>query len=304
VGSVIKLHFDGILTLTHHATDLFLPTEANITTAAGDEAEFIEYATGDWRCTNYRTANGQPLAGAVTNGDSHDHSGGDGAVIQQGGIDSSAVGQGELKTATGSVSINSASNFTLPGGEYGFYPQTKHDTGGSTREASLNTGDSGTTYLTRIGADSGSGIIYAQQRYIQSSPPYKLGNKKWGHFLFILQVITTGEVKGAYEAEDPPYAYNGPSHNAKDSIERIQAVPHPFADYFDKDPAIDGLEILLVDLRSHDSKKWKADNAKKGKGILEDLGHINKKGKIVTPQELGIGNIQGFTDRVKIRKHN
>jgi hypothetical protein len=58
VGSQIKLHFDGILTLTHHATDLILPSGANITTAAGDEAEFVEYATGDWRCTNYTKADG------------------------------------------------------------------------------------------------------------------------------------------------------------------------------------------------------------------------------------------------------
>lgn len=58
VGNVIKLHFDDALTLTHHATDLILPGGANITTAAGDEAEFIEYATGDYRCTNYQKASG------------------------------------------------------------------------------------------------------------------------------------------------------------------------------------------------------------------------------------------------------
>lgn len=56
VGTVIKLQFDGILTLTHHATDLILPGAANITTAAGDEAEFVEYASGDWRCTSYQRA--------------------------------------------------------------------------------------------------------------------------------------------------------------------------------------------------------------------------------------------------------
>lgn len=61
VGAVIKLHFDGILTLTYHATDLILPGAANITTAAGDEAEFIEYATGDWRCVNYTRASGRQV---------------------------------------------------------------------------------------------------------------------------------------------------------------------------------------------------------------------------------------------------
>ena len=60
-GTLIKLHFDGALTLTHHATDLILPGGANITTAAGDEAEFIEYASGDYRCTNYTKASGAPV---------------------------------------------------------------------------------------------------------------------------------------------------------------------------------------------------------------------------------------------------
>jgi hypothetical protein len=63
VGTTIKLHFDTALTLTHNATDLILPGAANITTAAGDEAEFVEYASGDWRCTNYQIAATAPDAG-------------------------------------------------------------------------------------------------------------------------------------------------------------------------------------------------------------------------------------------------
>jgi hypothetical protein len=61
VGTVVRLHFDGALTLTHHADDLILPGAANITTAAGDEAEFVEYATGDWRCVDYQKASGQSV---------------------------------------------------------------------------------------------------------------------------------------------------------------------------------------------------------------------------------------------------
>jgi len=51
VGKEVTLHFDGVLTLTHHATDLILPYGLNITTMAGDEITFREYATGDWRLT-------------------------------------------------------------------------------------------------------------------------------------------------------------------------------------------------------------------------------------------------------------
>lgn len=61
VGVWIKLHFDGALILTHNATDLILPGAANITTVAGDEAEFVEYATGDWRCVNYQRTSGVPV---------------------------------------------------------------------------------------------------------------------------------------------------------------------------------------------------------------------------------------------------
>lgn len=57
-GTVIKLHFDGACLLTHHATNLILPGAANYTTAAGDELEFTNYATGDWRCTGYALASG------------------------------------------------------------------------------------------------------------------------------------------------------------------------------------------------------------------------------------------------------
>jgi hypothetical protein len=63
VGTFIGLHFDGILILTHHATDLILPGGANITTQAGDEAFFIEYATGDYRCVSYLRADGTPIVG-------------------------------------------------------------------------------------------------------------------------------------------------------------------------------------------------------------------------------------------------
>lgn len=61
VGTVITLQFDGALTLTHHATDLILPSGANIKTAAGDVAQFYEYASGDWRCISYQRADGSGI---------------------------------------------------------------------------------------------------------------------------------------------------------------------------------------------------------------------------------------------------
>jgi hypothetical protein len=52
------LQFDGALTMTHHATNLDLPGEANITTAAGDVGEFFSTGANTVQCVNYTKADG------------------------------------------------------------------------------------------------------------------------------------------------------------------------------------------------------------------------------------------------------
>ena len=67
VGTLLVLHFDGALTLTHDGTALVLPTAANITTAAGDIAQFYEYSSGNWRCISYSKADGTTVASTSGN---------------------------------------------------------------------------------------------------------------------------------------------------------------------------------------------------------------------------------------------
>jgi len=69
IGTTIRLHFDAALTLTHNATDLILPGGANITTAAGDEFTFVEYAANDWRCVAYALASGKAIVESVSSVD-------------------------------------------------------------------------------------------------------------------------------------------------------------------------------------------------------------------------------------------
>lgn len=64
-GATRRVIFQGILTLTHHATALILPTGANITTAAGDVAEFLSLGSGNWKCLAYQRASGQALSGGA-----------------------------------------------------------------------------------------------------------------------------------------------------------------------------------------------------------------------------------------------
>ena len=57
------LQFDGVLTMTHHATNLDLPSEANITTAAGDVATFQSTGSNTVQCINYSRADGTAIVG-------------------------------------------------------------------------------------------------------------------------------------------------------------------------------------------------------------------------------------------------
>lgn len=58
VGTTIRLIHTSARQLTHHATNLIILGGANKTTASGDISEWYEYATGDWRMTNYQSASG------------------------------------------------------------------------------------------------------------------------------------------------------------------------------------------------------------------------------------------------------
>jgi hypothetical protein len=61
-GRQVTLQFDGALVMTHHATNLDLPGEANITTVAGDVATFQSTGADTVQCINYTRADGTPIA--------------------------------------------------------------------------------------------------------------------------------------------------------------------------------------------------------------------------------------------------
>jgi hypothetical protein len=61
VGDTKGVVFNGPLLLTYDATNLILPSLANITTEAGDTAEAFCYAAGKWLLRNYQRASGRAL---------------------------------------------------------------------------------------------------------------------------------------------------------------------------------------------------------------------------------------------------
>lgn len=229
------------------------------------------------------------------NNSGHTHDDTDSPVILT--LGNNFVSQAILKTTTGEVSTGGTANLTLPGGSYGFYPQVRKD-GAGTFSSTIADALSGTSFITNIYIDT-TGTARAQQRYVQASPPYKIGNVYWGHFIFVLREKVSEKVLASYEAEDPPWAYNG--SGIKDSSERISSVPHPFADYTNTDlPSTQ--EILLLDLRNSNTKLWKEDLIKDGKSILEDLDRMSIT-NVKTFSTFGIpSDIHGFTDKIVIRK--
>jgi hypothetical protein len=128
-------------------------------------------------------------------------------------IGAAAVGQGQLKTSTGFVSVyNTSNNLILAGGQYGFYPYLSRDatgTGGESRH--LNIGNASFTDVTYIYLSNGGANLYASQRYIQASPPYDLGDGEIPLFVFAL-VEADGRISSVYTAPDPPWANNGPTN--------------------------------------------------------------------------------------------
>lgn len=62
-GLIRFVEFAGILTLTHNATSLILPTAANIMTASGDTLIALSLGSSNWKVIAYQRKDGTPLAG-------------------------------------------------------------------------------------------------------------------------------------------------------------------------------------------------------------------------------------------------
>lgn len=146
----------------------------------------------------------------------------DGTYMQLlGGRGLLSVGQGDLRTSTGTLTQNAGWGlFTAPGGSYGFYPQLKTGAGslapaefgctiGYPAGTTLGLDTTFTAYIALKGRDSFYNII-AQQRYITSSPPFDLGDGEVGGFIYV-RLNSVGEIVSTYAADVPPWAYNGPT---------------------------------------------------------------------------------------------
>lgn len=144
--------------------------------------------------------------------------------VQEAAMGAASVNQAALKTSSGAVSTTGLVHSTLPGGSYGFWIEMKRSVttsgyGDAAPIISTNIGAIGTprsipvTYTNIITLYTSVGTIYAQQTYIQASPPNWI-NKADGEIpLFIYAQVkkATGDIISVYCADAAPWHYNGPT---------------------------------------------------------------------------------------------
>ena len=202
-----------------------------------------------------------------------------GLNISSGVITGSAIiAQAQLKTSMSAVSLSGSATparYTLPGGQYGFYPQTK------SVPASVSTGvqvfihslgaSIGTSYVTGITLNSITGVvIYAQQRYVTSS-----GEVFWV-FLLMEKIFDTDGITqigtkqiGSCQAPDHVCFGNGGDP---------EKVPHPFGSF---DSALH--EIIVINPLQEDVLKMREECKSLGKDLLQYINEDFNYEDIKTP---------------------
>ncbi len=157
-----------------------------------------------------------------------------------------SISTAKLKTSSGQVSSSSGAVIAMPGGTYGFYPQTRSSTGSSTAGritmggTSLNgNGQINSSYGTWIAFIPNGCTLYAQQMYVTAS-----GQDYW---VFVLADKISGEIVSTYCAPDHPCYGNGGD---------FEKVPHPFGN-FDQDKYF----VAILDKASAEKVRYEKNPA-------------------------------------------
>lgn len=139
-------------------------------------------------------------------------------------IADSAVEQAHLKTTTNEMTTATTNSLQLgSGGSYSFWPQAYCSVNTNQHHivAACVTRIPGPadvqkqfqqSYVTyfHLGRQTG-GTSYVQNRYIQASPPYNLGEGNIPLFMFLWVKKGSGELMASNIAPDPTWANNGPT---------------------------------------------------------------------------------------------
>jgi len=138
------LQFDGALVMTHHATNLDLPGEANITTAAGDVAIFQSTGANTVQCLSYTRADGTPIAIGDNSIDSDAYVDGsiDEVHLSDNSVDSRAYVDGSIDLAhMSSESVDEDNLYISNAGTNGYFLQKQSGNNGGMTWAEVPEGE-------------------------------------------------------------------------------------------------------------------------------------------------------------------
>lgn len=107
-------------------------------------------------------------------------------------------------TASGSATYTTDGTYTLAGGTYSWWTPS-YDT-----LVDCHVAGGGNTAAGVLGFTVPGGTVYIDERYVQASPPYDLGDGEVPLFVFLL-MNRDGSIAGTQVAPDPPWANNGPT---------------------------------------------------------------------------------------------
>lgn len=142
--------------------------------------------------------------------------------ISQSELDTDSVGQAQIKTTYQQVSgAYSASTpydteFTATGGIYVIghtinIGNTSGDEAAQIDRYVSTTGSYLSKYRATASTDLGSSTVTFRLYYINSSPPYDLGDGDIPLFVYAIIDNATGEIESLSTSVDPSWAYNGPT---------------------------------------------------------------------------------------------
>jgi hypothetical protein len=191
------------------------------------------------------------LGDGYTAAKNHDHDGTNSKAVV---LASGAITQAKLSTTTSEVSATSTSGESInpTNTAYAFFPQLRSTANGVSVIGSTSiwwTTASSSTLRIVLAVQTSGQTGYAKFTYIQSSPPYPLGDlPEWGPaWLFLRRRKSDGSIISACWTEDPPHEGHW-TDLPKGHPARLVQFPHPFADFWAKPLPADE-EIVLVDLR-------------------------------------------------------
>jgi hypothetical protein len=129
-------------------------------------------------------------------------------------LEASAVGRTELKTTTASgsvgVSASSSGSYSLAGSTYSWWTGSSQVSGGASNM--FGNSDTGAGVIGVYNTSGGVQLnFYVDERYVQASPPYDLGNGEVPLFVWAM-LDGAGNVVGSQVAPDPTWAYHGPTN--------------------------------------------------------------------------------------------